>query len=162
MTLDIGKFITNIIKTQAKIQHLDVKAKTAKTDSIPDSVSKLIISQYGDTYLLDANYVAFFWGNLKKEDIKRLFNIVNKALGESANRLTETDFKKIDMEENSDDVDDNDSADEQEPDVEDETEEIIDDGNDEEEIDDIDVEQLNEDDESEAPMQHLFLKITLK
>lgn len=95
MTLDIVKFITNAVKTQAKIHHLDVSTKTVK--KVPESVSKLIFEQYGEKYLLDADYVSFFWGNIEKDEIEKLFNVVDKALGKSANRLTESDFKKLEV-----------------------------------------------------------------
>ena len=93
MTLDLEKFISNSIKTQAKIQHLDFFTKTTK--NVPDSVKFIISKEYGENYLLDADYVSFFWGTLGKEEIKKLFNVVDKALGKSANKLTNTDFKKM-------------------------------------------------------------------
>lgn len=96
MTLDLEKFISNSIKTQTKIQHLDIKTKTVK--DAPESVKQLIVNEYGDNYLLDADYVSFFWGAIGKEEVKKLFNVVDKALGKSANKLTETDFKKINLE----------------------------------------------------------------
>ena len=126
MTLDLEKFISNSIKTQAKIQHLDVSTKTVK--SMPKSVESLITKEYGDNYLLDADYVSFFWGNIGKEQIKKLFNVVDKALGESANRLTETDFKKINFESQSKDTDSTeDDIDDQDEIISDDIAEISDD-----------------------------------
>ena len=72
MTLDIAKFISNSIKMQAKIQHLDINTKTTESNGIPESVSKIITKTYGDKYLLDADYVSFFWGGIDKENIKKL------------------------------------------------------------------------------------------
>jgi hypothetical protein len=165
MTLDIAKFITNSIRTQAKIQHLDINVKTVSTKKIPESVSVPITSDYGEQYLLDANYVAFFWGAITKDTISKLFNVVDKALGKSANKLTDKDFKKINIEIEStsntkfdelsnDNIDDEDDSSDEE--IEDTTS-IQDDVSDEEE-------SLNEDDEITKPIKtsYFFLKITTK
>ena len=42
MTLDIAKFISNSIKTQAKVHHLEVSTKTVGADDVPESVAGLI------------------------------------------------------------------------------------------------------------------------
>ena len=107
-------------------------------DGLPKSVKSLITKDYGDKYLDDADYIAFFWGQIDKKSIDKLFNVVDKALGKSANKLTDKDFKKIDM--------GNDASSEDE-----ETEEEITIDTDEDgdtEVED-DIEKLNEDDESE-------------
>lgn len=186
MTLDLTKFISNSITKQAKIQHLDINTKTVATDDIPDSVKKLINKQYGKKYLLDADYTAFFWGALDKDNIEKLFKIVDTALGKSANRLTNTDFKKINIDidktedlEDDQSEEDNDKPEDAEEPIEDEVEEVIDD-TDEDGAADIeketaDDEALNEDDEdlevsieetpaAEAPVKtsYFFLKITMK
>ena len=166
MTLDIAKFITNSIKNQAKIQHLDVNVKTVKAQKIPESVSSIIIEEYGEQYLLDANYVAFFWGEITKDIIKRMFNVVDKALGQSANKLTDKDFKKIKIELNTNftDLSQQDSSieDDSSEDVEDEeaTKEDSIDDNIEDDSDDI---ELNEDDSMAfIKPSYFFLKITTK
>ena len=179
MTLDIAKFISNSIKMQAKIQHLDINTETVEKDSIPESVSKLITKAYGKKYLLDSDYVSFFWGGIDKDDIKKLFNVVDKALGKSANKLTDTDFKKIDISGSSSNNEDaetesDDDKDEVE-DIEDEVEDIVDEEPDEnfdaeEEIEDD--KSLNEDEDEidievkeespSKPTAYFFLKITLK
>ena len=171
MTLDIAKFISNSIKTQAKIQHLDIKTKTTTSSKIPDSVKSIISDDYGEKYLLDADYVSFFWGAIEKDDIKKLFNVVDKALGKSANKLTDTDFKKIDIKETSDDAEDK-SKDDDVEDADEETEDIeiedVEENNDDDTVEDDDQEELNEDDKeievqtSIAPTTYFFLKITLK
>ena len=156
MTLDLQKFISNSIKTQAKIQHLDISTKTVK--SVPTSVKTAIIKEYGDNYLLDADYVSFFWGAIGKEEVKKIFNVVDKALGKSANKLTNTDFKKMSIDEPEED------ADQEELPSEDATEEPIEDASASNE--NSSNEQLDEDDEIEgnaAPKKsYFFLKITLK
>lgn len=56
--------------------------------------------------MLDANYVVFFRGNIGKEELKKLFNLTNNALGEDANRLVEGDFKRISFTSSSSDAED--------------------------------------------------------
>ena len=100
-----------------------------------------------------------------KDTIKKLFNVVDKALGKSANKLTETDFKKISIK-SSDDANDADDAEEETYDNDDKEQE--------EKTEDAEDESLDEDDgssedeletEPEAKVQtktnHFFLKITL-
>ena len=156
MTLDLEKFISNSIKTQAKIQHLDISTKTVK--SIPISVKTAITKEYGDNYLLDADYVSFFWGAIGKEEVEKLFNVVDKALGKSANKLTNTDFKKMSIDEPKEDVNQEESP------SEDVVEEPIEDTStsNENSLD----KQLDEDDRIEdtatPKKSYFFLKITLK
>ena len=156
MTLDLEKFISNSIKTQAKIQHLDISTKTVK--SIPTSVKTAITKEYGDNYLLDADYVSFFWGAIGKEEVKKLFNVVDKALGKSANKLTNTDFKKMSIDEPEED------ANQEEQPSEDAIEEPIEDASTSNE--NSSEEQLDEDDEIEdsavPKKSYFFLKITLR
>ena len=173
MTLDIPKFIENAVRTQSKIHHLDVNVKAVKTDDIPDSVTSLISKDYGEKYLDDADYVTFFWGGIEKDDIEKLFNTVDKALGKSANKLTDKDFKKIRMDdsdeppveepdesreddENEDDEEEidieateetSDSSDEEEPEEGQDSEEDDEEPDDEEESDVDDEEQDDEDEE---------------
>lgn len=183
MTLDIVKLITNVIKTQAKIHHLDVSTKTV--EKVPESVSKLIFDQYGDKYLLDADYVSFFWGDISKDNIEKLFNVVDKALGKSANRLTESDFKRLDVdfkpaastiasdddqEEKYDDIDDEDTDDKENDSTTNTSNEENEDDNDDKDTDSNDEDEdkeLNEDDETEKEKtvvepKYYFLKITIK
>ena len=157
MTLDLEKFIQNSIKTQAKIQHLDISTKTVK--SIPISIKAAITREYGDNYLLDADYVSFFWGAIGKEEVKKLFNVVDKALGKSANKLTDTDFKKMSIDEPEED------ASQKESPSDDVVEEPIEDTSTSNE--NSSEEQLDEDDEIEdttatPKKSYFFLKITLK
>lgn len=176
MTLDTAKFISNSIKTQAKIQHLDINTKTTNEKDIPASVKKLIVDAYGEKYLDDANYVSFFWGAISKDEIKKLFNVVDKALGKSANKLTDTDFKKISLDGSSnEDIDD--STEEVEVDAKDEeTSDDKQEMNEDEDSDDVELEDVDDnievdddevevDDVEEAPSAkttYFFLKITLK
>ena len=157
MTLDLEKFIQNSIKTQAKIQHLDISTKTVK--SIPASVKAAITREYGDNYLLDADYVSFFWGAIGKEEVKKLFNVVDKALGKSANKLTDTDFKKMSIDEPEED------ANQEESPSEDVVEEPIEDtstSNENSSDKQLDEDDGIEEDTTTPKKSYFFLKITLK
>ena len=171
MTLNLEKFIANSIATQAKIQHLVVKTKTVK--NVPESVASIIVKEYGDSYLQDADYVSFFWGAIGKDEIKKLFNVVDKALGKSANKLTETDFKKInelsgkeveteDIEDVEVDAEEPEDDEEEEVEVEEPEEDGSNDDNDENEKLDEDEEVDVEVEEKPAIENYFFLKITLK
>lgn len=146
MTLDITKFIENSVRTQSKIHHLDINVKAVKTDDIPKSVTSLIYKDYGEKYLNDADYVTFFWGGINKDNIDKLFNTVDKALGKSANKLTDKDFKKIHM----DDSNEPSETEPEEENIEDnEPEEDIDIETTEETFDDVDEKKPEEGENSE-------------
>ena len=181
MTLDISQFIANTIRTQSKIHHLDINVKATKTSEIPQSVTSLIKKDYGDKYLDDAEYVAFFWGEIAKDDIEKLFNTVDKALGKSANKLTDKDFKKIslnlgdaeEVEVAAEEIDEPEDDDKEEDDneAEIEIEDDEEDDNDEESLNEDDEEDNEEDDEEKVeveveekkiPTAYFFLKITTK
>lgn len=54
--------------------------------------------------------MSFFWGAIGKEEVKKLFNVVDKALGKSANKLTNTDFKKMSIDEPKEDANQEESS----------------------------------------------------
>lgn len=164
MTLDIAKFITNSIKMQAKIQHLDINTKTVNSKHIPHEIKSTIIDEYGDKYLFDANYVTFLWGKITKDTIKSMFNVVDKALGKSANKLTDTDFKKINISISTNDVEQDDNQDNISADDESDLDNDYS-NDDEDNIEDNETsdDTLNEDDNVEnIKTSYFFLKITTK
>lgn len=188
MTLDIPQFIANAVRTQSKIHHLDINTKAVALDDLPQSVKSLITKDYGDKYLDDADYVAFFWGPIDKKSIGKLFNVVDKALGKSANKLTDKDFKKmtmdgeaavsdeeVDVEETVEDVEELDEDEEtagaetednevpEASDSEDAEEEDDEAGDEETEEDDEEEDEEEEEEvEVEIPTSYFFLKITMK
>ena len=138
MTLDISQFIVNTIRTQCKIHHIDINVKAVKTSDIPKSIADLIAKDYGEKYVHDADYIAFFWGGIDKDLIERLFKAVDKALGTSANKLTNTDFKKLAFVKgklNESDDEESDDEDDVKDDEDDEIE-VVDDPDDEDDEDD--------------------------
>ena len=95
MTLDIKALLKNLLKKQMSIQHFTAKTDVFGAGAIPKRIKDKIKEEFGEQFLLDANYVVFFRGDINKEGMKKLFNLTNKAFGEDANRLVEGDFKKI-------------------------------------------------------------------
>lgn len=99
MTLDFKKLVRNSVLKQQKIQHFECNVQIFKQEELPPAVVQKIQKAYGNDFLADANYTLWFSGqNITKEIIeKTLFKIANKALGEAANSMAESDFKTIDL-----------------------------------------------------------------
>lgn len=95
MTLDVKKLLRNLLRKQMSIQHFTAKHDVFEVDAIPSKIKTKIHEEFGENYLLDADYVVFFRGKMTSDQIKKLYNLTNKAFGEDANRLVEGDFKKI-------------------------------------------------------------------
>ena len=136
MTLDIAKYLENLVKKEAKISHFAVKVAAGHTDKLSMSVRSSIQSEYGESYLQDSDFIMFFTkpDGWKEGDSKKLFDLVNRGLGKDANAMTENDFKKLTKEQAAADADDEDNDEAQEKD----------------------------DAESAANTSTLFLKITIK
>lgn len=108
MTLDIKALLKNLLKKQMSIQHFTAKTEVFSAGAIPKRIKNKIKEEFGDQFLLDANYVVFFRGDINKEGMKKLFNLTNKAFGEDANRLVDGDFKKISFAPTQEDAEDGD------------------------------------------------------
>lgn len=136
MTLNIAKYLENLVKKEAKISHFAVKVAAGHTDKLSMSVRSSIQSEYGESYLQDSDFIMFFTkpDGWKEGDSKKLFDLVNRGLGKDANGMTESDFKKLTKEQAAADADDEDNDEAQEKD----------------------------DAESAANTSTLFLKITIK
>ena len=143
MTLDIKKYLTNLIHKEAKISHFQVKVDAGKASRLKGQVASSIKSAFGDSYLQDADYILFFekseaWS---ESDIKKLFELTNRALGKDANMLSKSDFNKLDMSAPATDSSDEDT----------------DDDSDEDATDTAETSQ-----EASEDSNTLFLKVTLK
>ena len=116
MTLDIAKYLENLVKKEAKISHFAVKVAAGHTDKLSMSVRSSIQSEYGESYLQDSDFSMFFTktDGWKEGDSKKLFDLVNRGLGKDANGMTESDFKKLTKEQAAADVDDEDNDEAQE------------------------------------------------
>ena len=108
MTLDIAKYLENLVKKEAKISHFAVKVAAGHTDKLSMSVRSSIQSEYGESYLQDSDFIMFFTktDGWKEGDSKKLFDLVNRGLGKDANGMTESDFKKLTKKETTDTSDD--------------------------------------------------------
>ena len=110
MTLDIAKYLENLVKKEAKISHFTVKVAAGHTDKLSMSVRSSIQSEYGESYLQDSDFIMFFTktDGWKEGDSKKLFDLVNRGLGKDANGMTESDFKKLTKKDDAIDVSDDD------------------------------------------------------
>ena len=108
MTLDIAKYLENLVKKEAKISHFAVKVAAGHTDKLSMSVRSSIQSEYGESYLQDSDFIMFFTktDGWKEGDSKKLFDLVNRGPGKDANGMTESDFKKLTKKETTDTSDD--------------------------------------------------------
>ncbi len=166
MTLDVKALLKNLLKKQMSIQHFTAKTDVFAVGAVPKRIKDKIKEEFGDQFLLDANYVVFFRGDINKDGMKKLFNLTNKAFGEDANRLVEGDFKRIsfavDSSTEEEPVEDPENKEEAsaEEDVDHETSTIDD------EVDEIVNEgkvELDEDVQIDSSVDaYVFLKITTK
>ena len=167
MTLDVKALLKNLLKKQMSIQHFTAKTDVFAVGAVPKRIKDKIKEEFGDQFLLDANYVVFFRGDINKDGMKKLFNLTNKAFGEDANRLVEGDFKRISFavassteEEPKDDEEPVEEPENKEEDVDHETSTIDD------EVDEIVNEgkiELDEDVQIDSSVDaYVFLKITTK
>ena len=115
MTLDIAKYLENLVKKEAKISHFAVKVAAGHTDKLSMSVRSSIQSEYGESYLQDSDFIMFFTKSdgWKEGDSKKLFDLVNRGLGKDANGMTESDFKKLTKKETTDIGDDDEEGNEE-------------------------------------------------
>lgn len=97
MTLDIRKYLENLIDKEATVSHFSVKVRAGRADKVKGPVAAQIKSEYGELFLDDADYVLFFtkdegWSD---KDIKKAFELTDRALGKDANKLSKNDFMKL-------------------------------------------------------------------
>ena len=94
MGLDISKYIENLIKKEMKVSHFNGSVRVGKTAKLKPIHVQAIKSQYGDSFLQDADYIAIFMqDDDDNSSMKKLFDLVNRALGKDANNMTQFDFK---------------------------------------------------------------------
>lgn len=145
MTLDVKVLLRNLLRKQMSIQHFTAKHDVFEVDTIPSKIKTKIQEEFGDNYLLDADYVVFFRGKMTSDQIKKLYNLTNKAFGEDANRLVEGDFKKISLVKNTS------------SNTEEETKEVGDQPDDQ--SDQAEAEAASEEVESDKPLDEEVIKI---
>ena len=97
MTLDIAKYLENLIKKEAAVSHFTVNVHTGKTSDLRSEAAEKIKEQNGDSFLQDADYILFFTRQegFNDDDLKKLFDLTNRALGKDANGMSKSDFKRL-------------------------------------------------------------------
>lgn len=98
MTLKLDQMLANLIAKEAKVSHFDCGIFVGKASKLRESVKAEVKKEYGESYLNDADYVIIFNGaavDASKKSTKKMFSLVDRALGETANMLAKSDFDFI-------------------------------------------------------------------
>lgn len=95
MIVNVKDLISYAIKKQFKISHVPCEVMVFEKDEIPAGIQSKIHEQYDDKFLDDSDKVVFFKGPIDKAMVEKLFNAVDKALGEESNKLVIGDFKLL-------------------------------------------------------------------
>lgn len=103
MIIKLPLMLHNIVSKQFKISHVPCDVIAFKKEEIPSNISKLIEDQYDEKFLEDCDTVLFIKGPIDKELRKKIFKACDKALGEGANMMNETDFKLLKLNDDEDD-----------------------------------------------------------
>lgn len=129
MIIKLPLMLHNIVSKQFKISHVPCDVIAFKKEDIPANISKLIVDQYDEKFLEDCDTVMFIKGPIDKDMRKKIFKACDKALGEGANMMNETDFRLLKLHDDdaadfgSDDSQDEEKSDEQK--IDDQVKEIV-------------------------------------
>ena len=94
MTLDFKKLIVNLVERQMAIQHFTSNVQVFKRDEMPGWVVMQIKSKFGESYTEDGDWWVWLSSKeLSKDNRETVFKILNSALGQAANNMTDTDLK---------------------------------------------------------------------
>lgn len=74
MTLKISRFLTDAIAKQAKISHFDYNVKVGAPSSLKQEWREMIMEQFGDLFLNDANYVIMVKVDSSDDKLKKKFS----------------------------------------------------------------------------------------
>lgn len=152
MIIKLPLMLHNIVSKQFKISHVPCDVIAFKKEEIPSNISKLIEDQYDEKFLEDCDTVLFIKGPIDKELRKKIFKACDKALGEGANMMNETDFKLLKL--NDDDEDDFGGEDDQtdEEKIDSQVADIVNEPDDDTDEDDIDNEDEDNSDAVEKSL----------
>lgn len=95
MTLKLDKMLANLISKEAKVSHFDSNIFVGKASKLKEGIKAEMREAYGESYLNDADYVVIISGGQvdgTKKSTEKLFSLVDRALGETANLLAKSDF----------------------------------------------------------------------
>lgn len=99
MTLDFKKLLVNAIRSQQSIQHFTSNVQVFKRDEMPAWVVEQIKSKFGESYVEDGDWWVWLSSKeLSKDNRETAFKILNSALGQAANNMTDTDLKLVTLE----------------------------------------------------------------
>lgn len=165
MIIKLPLMLHNIISKQFKISHVPCQVIAFNKDEVPSKINKLIVDQYDEKFLDDSDIVIFVKGPIDKKMRDKIFKACDKALGEGANMLNNTDFKLLKLKADDeadfggeDEEDEEQKIDDQVKDIvgePDETAEDVEDATDDSDDntdavgDALETESINEDDDSE-------------
>lgn len=168
MTLDLRKYIKNLIEKEAKISHFSVEVSVGKKSQLKEQNTQKLKDLYGESFLNDADYIIFFKREEGWDDkgINTIFELTDRALGKSANSMNKEDFLLFDKDAAKEETADESLLEDnsirllsQEADDEDELLQNTDDTADDEDV----AEEPEVDDEPEVSSSKvLFMKITIK
>ena len=152
MIIKLPLMLHNIVSKQFKISHVPCDVIAFKKEEIPSNILKLIEDQYDEKFLEDCDTVLFIKGPIDKELRKKIFKACDKALGEGANMMNETDFKLLKL--NDDDEDDFGGEDDQtdEEKIDSQVADIVNEPDDNTDEDDIDNEDEDNSDAVEKSL----------
>lgn len=139
MIIKLPLMLHNIVSKQFKISHVPCDVIAFKKEEIPSNILKLIEDQYDEKFLEDCDTVLFIKGPIDKELRKKIFKACDKALGEGANMMNETDFRLLKLNDDEDDFGgENDQTDEEK--IDSQVADIVNEPDDDTDEDDIDNE----------------------
>ena len=99
MTLDFKKLVTNLVKKQMSIQHYTANVQVFRKDEMPGWVTEQIKEKFGESYTEDGDvWVWLSSKELSKDNRETVFKILNAALGNAANNMTDTDLQLVTLE----------------------------------------------------------------
>ena len=151
MIIKLPLMLHNIVSKQFKISHVPCDVIAFKKEEIPSNISKLIEDQYDEKFLEDCDTVLFIKGPIDKELRKKIFKACDKALGEGANMMNETDFKLLKLNDDEDDFGGEDDQTDEEK-IDSQVADIVNEPDDDTDEDDIDNEDEDNSDAVEKSL----------
>lgn len=99
MTLDFKKLLINAVRRQMSIQHFTSNVQVFKRGEMPAWVVEQIKSKFGESYTEDGDWWVWLSSKeLSKDNRETVFKVLNSALGQAANNMTDTDLKLVTLE----------------------------------------------------------------
>lgn len=85
-----------MIKKQMAIQHFSSNVQVFKRDEMPEWVVNQLKLKFGESFDADGDFWIWLSSKELSKDLRdTVFKVLNSALGQGANNMTETDLKLI-------------------------------------------------------------------